>query len=595
LPRPHSNVAGESPVPFLSEIEDVRRELDAAREWRNKHLGVWSDLIAEVTGSSYREVQEGVEEGENFALAYVSLVLPRVAFDVPKVVARSDDPEGSILAEELELALNTWAPRANLRNEAQRVAMDFLLSWGVTLTVNEKRSARRTDLGGAGYSPRVYRISPDRFFLDPAAEDQTEARYMGHSFVRSREAMIDHALANPGEGWIVEAIESLAASEDVHETGEIGAQMPNGIHGNVKRDVPFRDEIEITEIWVPELDHPDSKAGQHHGTIITVGESASGVAEFVREPRPYYGPPSGPYDVAGAYIVPGDCWPLGPLTAAYGMVRELNSHMEYVSESVKHYRRVIFVDKRKTKLAQNIASTPDLFVVPVDDLDPDSFFVAEFGGITQQQMQWAQMSRERLERLTGINEVIRGNVTGQATATEVQTASASSGLRIEFIKRQFIESMNRVMRKVAWYMCVDKQVRVPLGSVGQRLTRPASMFLGGRIDPGDVDLDIDAFSVERTDDALLQRRAVEMLQMTLQLAQAKLALPGGANYDDLADRIGQMLNMPEFGDVLRVQQPMQLGMGGMGGMPGIGTAPQAGPATLGGLNGSAAAGIGRRS
>lgn len=582
-------------MPFLRDIESVRAEVQASRQWRDKHLGVWNDLIHEVTGPNYREAQEGAEEGENFALAYVSLVLPRIAFDVPRMMVRSDDPEGELLAEELQLALNVWAPRANLRSEAQRIAMDFLLCWGVTLTVNEKRSARRTDLGGAGYSPRIYRIAPDRFLIDPAAEDPTEARFMGHTSIRDRESLIQHATENPDDGWDIEALESLAAPEDVHEGGDTSALMPNGMMGHVKKDVPHRDEIEVTELWVPEMDCDGCVDGKHHGTIITVAEASSGVSQFVREPRPYYGPPSGPYDMAGAYCVPGDCYPLGPLTAAYGMVHELNSHMEYVSESVKHYRRVIFVDKKKAKLAQNIASSPDMFVVPVDDLDPDSFFVAEFGGITAQQMQWAQMSRERLERLTGINETIRGNVTGDATATEVQTASASSSLRIEFIKRQYIESMTRTMRKVAWYLCMDKQVRVPLGSQGQRLTRPAGVFTGGNIDPGDVDLEIDAFSVERTDDALLQRRAVEMLQMTLQLAQAKLQLPGGANYDDLADRIGEMLNMPGLGDVLKVKE-QGLGIAGGGAGPQtIGAAPQSGPATMGGLVRGAGANAGRRS
>lgn len=80
---------------------------------------------------------------------------------------------------------------------------------------------------------------------------------------------------------------------------------------------------------------------------------------------------------------------------------------------------------------------------------------------------------------------------------------------------------------------------------------------------------------------MMQRRAIELLQMALQLAQAKAALGPAADWDRIADAIGEMLNIRDFGAYFRSAQQQQMGMPLAA--PGVGQAPQTAGGSPGGL------------
>ena len=66
--------------------ETFRQEVSAARNWRDKHLMHWKAMKERFTGPAYRH--ENYVEGadiENIVGQYVSLVLPRVAYDYPRI------------------------------------------------------------------------------------------------------------------------------------------------------------------------------------------------------------------------------------------------------------------------------------------------------------------------------------------------------------------------------------------------------------------------------------------------------------------------------------------------------------------------------
>lgn len=553
------------------EEADLVQEIKAARKWRDRHLSQWPDLVGKMGGVGYRDADANAVEGENFALSYISLVLPRIAHDVPRVSVATDDPEQAVIADELEVALNQWAKRTRLRQTLAACATDMLLTYGVGMVSHEPDPNAKIDLGGAGYTPRIYRVPPQAFLIDPACDDTARARYMGHEFAMDYADLRERAESE--DGWLMENVDSLTPASDLDRHRFVADD---------KREVPDRAEVMVTELWLPEAEGEGHRKGRHHGVIVTLAENADGASRLVREPRPYFGPPGGPYVLFGAYTVPGDAYPLGPMAAAFGLVEELDEHMRFVQRSAGQYRRLLLVNGSQTKLAQSIHSSPDRAVVPVEgELNPDSVREVELGGVTNEQLEWAAMSRDRLERLTGINEVIRGQVTGQATATEVQTANTSSGLRIEWIKRQFLDACDTLLSRVAWFMVTDKQVKVPLGHEGMRRFGERRTYRGGGIDFGQIDLEIDGYSVERTSDQMMQRRAIELLQMALQLAQAKAALGPAADWDRIADAIGEMLNIRDFGAYFRSAQQQQMGMPLAA--PGVGQAPQTAGGSPGGL------------
>jgi hypothetical protein len=563
---------------------NLTEEIISAISWRKRHLAELEDQVKKYHGGAYiDDAGMGAGQGtdpENYAFSYISLVLPRLAHDVPRVqVEAQGEAALDDTAKMIEMAMNTWATRSNLRRTIERIAVDMLFSYGVAMvTPVPNTSMRRIEPAHGGKLPRVYRISPDKFVIDPSATDLSDARYVGHQYVIDHDDLIEQGKAS--SYFDDQKVADLVTGDD--ETGTYDSQAG--------RNTPNRKQVIVTELWIPDGELPEEfQDGLHHGVIIRIASSGNDYYTVISEPEPFYGPPSGPYALVGAYTVPGDCYPLGVMTASQGLTDELNSHLKSMNSSAGAYRRLVLVDSRGTKLAQDIASTPDLHVVPVENIDRDRVVPIEIGGVTQQQLQYTSMTQDRLDRLTGLNEVIRGLVTGDATATEVQTAASSSGLRISWLQRCFAESIDNLMYVAGWYMYHGGEVEIGLGAesavaFGSRLT-----FVGGSFgeDYDSYSIKVSTYSLERSSEALQQKRALELLQLVMQVGEAVPAMPH-VRWDRLLEMVGDQMNMPALRDIISApkasQQPAPPNAAGAGSVP-------IGSADLGGLTGQAMSGM----
>jgi hypothetical protein len=537
------------------EAEQLRDEVNAARAWRDKHLDSWQDQVGRYAGSAYKgsgDLGGTTGDPENFAYSYIALVLPKLVYDVPRVEIEADDPiMDGMTSELLESAVNRWAMRSSLRKSLTRVATDMLFTWGIAMVTREPiKSMRQVDPHHMGTTPRVYRVSPDHFILDPAADSFEEARYMGHSYAIDHEDLIEQAKDN--EYYDVDAIKEL----------KVGGDEEYRFKYADRRDIPDREQVVVTELWVPEVeldDHP--KDGKHNGSIYIIAEGGEGDVKIIAEPRPYFGPPTGPYTMFGSYTVPSDQYPLGPLTASDQLIKELNVHLKSMGASAAAYRRIVAVDSTATKFAQDIANKPDLVVLPVDNLDKDKVVQLEVGGVTQQQIGYTELTQNRLDRLTGLSEVMRGNIHGDTTATEVTTAATSAGVRISWIQQQFAQAVSEVMWNVGWYLWHDKQIDMPLGKDGMKISGGSTVkWKGGRKDDyASMSIRVQAHSMQRVDEALQQKRTVELLQLVMQVGQAAPAMPF-IDWRKLLEHVGDALNMPDLGRIINLrgaEQQMQ--------------------------------------
>jgi hypothetical protein len=544
------------------DLASLVREIESAESFRDTHLVEWKSLIERFHGPSYRESREQMDDPENFILEYIALLLPRIVHDNPTVRVKSARPVSqSEAAGVLQIGINRWCKMVGVRNTLERIATDMLLAYGVALTVNEPRKGYVTSLTTDPYLPRVYRISPDRFFVDPAATHLDEARYMGHCWITDRDDLL--ASAESDKTWDTDVIERVAANTGVSDVRD---------DTDIDRNIPDRKELVVYEVWVPELHDEAAELidavtdrAMFNGTIYTVvkGQAESGKKAnmgMARAPRPYYGPRTGPYTVFGAYTVPDDPYPLSPIMALMPQIDDVNMHLRNMRYSASAYKRLLAVDARNAKMAQDIRDREDLYVVLADNLDPDALRTIEVGGITAQQVQYASMAQDRLDRVSGIHDAMRGNVSGNATATEVQVAESSSGLRISHLKRQFQESVNRCLRSVGWFMFYDEKVVFPVGEDGIAIMGEpepifSSLAMVGVFD--DLDIDVEAYSMERVSEGLLQRRSVELLQVIGNISQAVVAAPH-VDWKQVLSVVGNAMNMPNLGDMIDLRAVQQM-------------------------------------
>ena len=546
---------------FKGDLAAVRQEIDSAEKFRDDHLLEWRSLVERFHGPAYR-ITSQPEDPENFVHEYVALLLPRIVHDNPKIRCKSARPiTQAVAAGVMQVALNRWCKMTKVRTTLERIATDMLLGFGVGMIVNEPRKGYRAGDDAEPYLPRLYRLSPDRFFIDPAATSAEDARYMGHCWVVDKDDLIKQSKEE--DGWDEEMIRDLTSN-----TGVDDLRAKDGM----PRDVPDRSEIVVYEVWVPEVREEDAemideKTGinMFNGTIYTMlkhqsTSKAKNKVGFVREPRSYVGPRSGPYQVFGIYTVPDDPYPLSPIVALIPQMNDVNSHLRSMKYSASAYKRLIAVDSRNPKLAQDIRDRDDLYVVLSDGIDASQVVPIEIGGITPQMVQYAGMAQDRLDRVSGINDAMRGNVAGQATATEVSVAESSSGLRISHIKRQFQESVNEVIKTVAWFMFHDSKISFPLGADGIPLlgASPEPVFsqsaLVGIFD--DLDFDIEAMSMERVSEQMVQRRALEMMQVIGNLSQAVVQAPH-VKWKEVMSLVGDAMNIPNLQDLIDTDAAQQ--------------------------------------
>jgi len=547
------------------DLATLRDEINQAEKFRDAHLTEWERTVERFHGPAYRTdaTSSGdYDDPENFVHEYIALILPRIVHDSPKVRVKSSRPITQGLAGSvMQLALNRWCKMSKVRNTLERIATDMLLGFGVGMIVNEPTKGYRATDDADPYLPRLYRISPDRFFIDPAATNQEDARFMGHCWIVDREDLLERAKTE--DGWNKDVIERIAANTGIEE---LRGSFDKG------RNIPDRKELVLYEVWVPELRDEDREKideatglQMFNGTIYTVlkGQNANDDAEseFVREPRPYWGPRSGPYTMFGVYTVPDDPYPLSPIVAIVPQMDDVNHHLRSMRYSASAYKRLILVDSRNPKLAEDIRDKDDLYVVLANGIDASQVVPVEVGGITAQQVNYSQMSQDRLDRVSGIHDAMRGDVKGSATATEISVAESSAGVRLAHLKKQFMECVNEVIKTVGWFMFHDNKIVFPLGAEGIPLlgASPEPVFsadaMVGVFD--DLDFEIEAMSMERVSEQMVQRRALEMLQIIGNLSQAVITAPH-VKWKDVMSLVGDAMNIPNLGDLIDTEAGKQM-------------------------------------
>jgi len=220
-------------------FDSIRREVESAERFRDTHLSSLRTMVEKYHGPAFRDDRADpyIDDPENFGHEYVSLVLPRIIHDTPKFRVKLGEPMLDLMiGRRLQIAINRWSRITKLRRTLERVATDMLFTYGVALTVSEPRpEVRKTD-GKEPYLPRVYRISPERFFMDPAATHIEDARFMGHCYAMDKNDLV--ARAENDKTYDLEAILSIPSGTDLDEIRD-----DNG------RDIEDRKELAVYEVW----------------------------------------------------------------------------------------------------------------------------------------------------------------------------------------------------------------------------------------------------------------------------------------------------------------------------------------------------------
>lgn len=549
--------------------EALWEEYHQCEELRNDFLGTeYEDKIARYAGPGYRRQWKRSEvDFENHSYEWISLFVPLLASGNPRVRARTRrQGKPQLLSKAVELAVNRNFQLTNVKRTIEKLAVDFAFKWSVSITKREKTPGMG-EQEDPPFRPVTYRISPTRYIWDIAAIEPELCRFQGHLSLLDKEDILKEAERDPKSGWNTAVISELPEDRRYNEHRR-------------KRDINVkRNDVEIIELWVPEVQFEGKKEEDgYFGTIFTIARAAGyggdkAATDYAREPRPFFGPRSGPYTFGGYLTVPDEVVPLSPLAATEAQQEELNNMRSAVSAAMEAYKRGIAVDTFAGQdVAEKIKEFEDLWVFTMENTDKLRDHVAqiELAGVTPTHLTQLQLLRESLDRASGMTEAQRGQPSGAGTATEAAIAEQSSGQRMGYMTEKFMTSVIKpIAEKEAWYLAMDPESRISLGEEGrgmffdeQGLPVEEPILVGGKDDADlleETDIEIDPISTRYTSEALEQERAAKVDALLLQVAPMIPQMPW-IDWPQYLARKGEEIGDPSISKLVDVNKALQYGM-----------------------------------
>ena len=531
----------------------VRREIGAAELQRERILKPLEDMLRKFEGPGRDDTLASSYDRENHYFEWVSLVLPQVMFRNPRCMVTSKRPRVSAWdAVALKHAVNRWILDTDFHRTLERVGVDWCFSVGILMVTLEPYGG---DFDDPKQRPRSIHIDPQQFGMDPLARSWEESRYMFHKCVEDKVSLVRRAKSE--DGWNKKSVEALSTEQDVEGLGRPKGQDVN------------RNEVTYYEMWVPELSEGDDE--EHHGMILTIGTCMSDEGKpesaFLRKPRRYYGPRWGPYTIFDAYHVPRSPWPMGPLQAHEGHVRELNLHAQANSISASRRKTIMVYDETDKTTAEAVLRAKDGEGVGIPGFLKQSFDIFSTPGVTEDALIYEQHKRGALERISGLNDRAKGETGGGASATADAIAARGSDARMSFLNEKLYRAIARHLRSVLWFYWhndliveeLPQEALEELANSGVQL-EPGSVWQGGYNEGSsfdDLELEVEPYSMSRLDEAGMQQQWMQMFQIMLTAAPAIVQAPW-MPWKDMFNKLGESSRWPDLGSGINMELANQV-------------------------------------
>jgi hypothetical protein len=562
----------------------VMAEVTSQKKARDKRLEGALDLVQKYPGPWWDGTpgEDAQFDPENAAFELISYQMTQLVWANPRWSATTRRPRAQqMVAESIQYGMNRWTTDSDFKTTIEDLAVDNTFCWGVAHTTLAPMTGNY-EAEDAPLWPQVSRVSPWDFGFDHRAPTWRRARMLWHEYSMDLDDLRDIAKRDREQpkskraGWDMRAIDKLQPRSDEAPESKLLRAWGH------ESEAPTREQVRLVQVYFPGRILPGEPGPDEgfNGAIATYAIGAGGEANdavLVQRPRAFFGPRWGPYTVIGTYIVPDCAFPLSLLMATAGHIAQSTRLAQAVDQQVAAYKRFGVVSSKSPTLAKIVrdGKNDHIFSAEIAGDVRELVQTFEYGGTTPGNVAAEQRVLERRNRAMGMDDVQRGHVSGDGTATEVQHAVEAALGRQGYQKTRFQDGIRRIGRTVAWYLFHTDEIVFPLGpEAAQALgidEQEEAWFHGGDWKDGsgttfdDLALELEPFSMERPSEAGLQRRGA-FLAHVAQLAPALPALAQvGADVRGFLDAWGDANGMPHLSALfpnvesvdLSMIQPMQ--------------------------------------
>jgi len=568
------------------------------QRWSGINAAQKADKEAIEKFKSIRNSIQGKDKAPtNIAWEYITLVLPQMVWKNPGLVVESSVPgEAAYDSIGLQFALQALMDDQKLACEWEQIFADSLAFRGVSMVTTELNYAPRFAdgikfLGWDGKeatlksgqeveTPRMVRLDPTDFVVDPDALSPSRARFMGHCWDAYVEDLEE--LSEQGEAWNMDRI--LAISGDPGYASATNTE---------------RETLKVWEMFVPgKLDpialdahegpeDPESPqyADLYNGTVYTMASGGEG-GKDIRKPRLYRGPKCGPYGIYTGSPIPGVGTRMAPLMAVHHQITEATRMEKALVRAVDAYKRIVLTAFKEYEEAIKDAGNDGIVSLEISgQLLKDAIKEVVVGGPSKELIDSVSMARQNLDEALGLSQTKKGIATAGTTATAESIADKAGDMRLAMHR----EGVQRTACEQVWVMgwhvenSPDFMITLPpaaleksMQSLGVQMDQgdgAVAVYQGGgslhAFDPTTPGTAYDGKrikfepqSMERTSEGVQQRRAMQTLEAVQIISQMDPALPR----DKIAEDHGRRLNIEGLGTYFKdtsAQEPQQQQMARM--------------------------------
>lgn len=412
----------------LQTEKKAREWLDACLALRREHTDASADLIRNFVGQDYRS--SFCDENDNFenhAYEWCVNIVPTYVSANPLVTVRDMDIEDE-QTELLTRMLRSFTSQTNPFRAFRAVALDCQFDFGVLAVDTERTPGLRFKSEYEPVRPVIRRLSPRQYFRDIDQPTHGYARGEGHLLVKSKAAMLGQLGADGRPRYREVELESCSPLAGLDEF----------------RDDMLQDGFRISDgdddlILVAEIFNRDT------GTWQSFCPGNSG-GVFLTDERKYEGADDGPYVMAEIQEVPDQVYPLPALAVTKRIVQELNKLRLAASNDVATAKRFTIVGAKNTEILANVRDAPSGSVLTAAGFN-GQIATVDTGGVNPEIYKATGVVREGLDRLCGLTDSIRGNLTG-VTRGEADLAANYASARMDAGKLMFKYAIAEAYRRV---------------------------------------------------------------------------------------------------------------------------------------------------
>ncbi len=552
-----------------TDAKNLLTEIQTAEKLRDNVLKASQEIRDVYVSQYYRADRKPNEPAPmNFPFEFLATTTPAIVYESPSVSVRSQASGVSRrVVKRLQHALNQWAQTDTVWNDLRLTWFDVAFSFGVIHTYLESATNNK---GEDYFKICARRLDPSCYLMDARASHWTTVQWAGHAMTRDRDELLDNPAYDRG------AVGRLAVDDSLEKAGV-----------STKDDLK-RNEVLVYEVWVPGAKPVGVDPKLYHGMIYELGSTG----EFLRAPRPFFGPEWGPYQFFGIYEVQNAAYPLSPIGAQWDQVVEYNRHAVGAARSSGRQKRILAYDATVEASAQRVRDASDGDVVGITGLGDNKLQQIDLGGASEAQLGYLDRLQAKIDRSYGMSDASRGVTTGKGTATEAADAASQRSARVDFMAVRYNEATEGVLYTAAWYMWNSQFVRMKLSPEAALDLNPRPKFLppeedaeaiayksgksveevqgslrwepveefrggealhGNEFDFDDLMLKIDPFSMERANQPLLQRRMTEFVGLLKDISQIMPQTPF-IDWRAVLEEYGSVFNRNDIQEFIRIDE-----------------------------------------